>query len=226
MQKRLLSVLLMGLSCNAVAGQTYLAVGAGVSHVSHDEVFAFSNVTVLPNRTVILTPRGNDPAWNALVGYRFSHPEYSRLGVEFGYTYFAIDKEIDAVTAEDTASITTGYWDSDFKAHRIVIKPVYFHDFNAKASAKLGFGLTYTDYKITGNSFQTTQDLATGAETQSAISGEINPENVNKKALGATASVGLDYLISESFTIGAEANVTFDAFASTAQLLGTVGYRF
>lgn len=220
MKKSLLLLPIAFVSITAYS-QPYIVAGYGISAMSHDETVIFTGSNGVANTT--LKPDSSDSVWSVAAGYRANN----NIGLEVGYQQFEADTSIERfVRMTPELARVENNWKADIKAKRLSIKPVYFFDINEKFSTKFGLGLTYTNYKITGTSYEETDHLVGDFETFLPIANVTNPAERSENAIGMTASIGAEYNVWKGITVGVEGNVSYDKMATSSQLFGTVGYRF
>lgn len=203
----------------AVSAQSYITIGYGAASISHDEKVVFGGTTA---QTLI--PEDVDPVWNFAVGFRDND-----AGLELGYSQFNANAStaqfIDGPTAGNGFLQTTDNWMADLKAKQFFLKPIRFYDLNENFTLKLGIGLTYTKYDITGSSQRNIKDPI-GNTTSGPLPGAIDPSARTEDTFGGVASIGFDYVAWKALSLGLEANISYDNIATTTQFLGTIAFRF
>lgn len=222
--KKLVMLLPVALVSISAYSQPYIVAGYGVGSMSHDETLVFTDTATNAVNT-ILKPDSSDSAWHVALGYRAEN----NLGLEVGYQQFEADASREIFVAYLPApdfAIVDNNWKAEIKAKRMSIKPVLFINLDERFTLKTGLGLTYTEYKISGYSYQETDRELADFETYLPIANVTNPVARTEKEVGVLASIGLEYNLWKGVTLGVDGQVGYDKIATTAQLFGTVGYQF
>lgn len=218
MNKFFITLSLFFVAINASA-QSYITVGYGSGSTSHDELVSFSGTN---SRNLL--PDDVDDVWSVALGMR-----KLSLGIEIGYSQFSANSSeslfIEGPGQNNNFQQTTDTWEAELQAKQFFVKPIRFYDVSDDLRIKTGLGVTYTKYVITGNSHREIENLL-GHEVFTPISGVINPQERTADEFGVIGSLGFDYVIWKSLSVGFETNISYDDISTTINYLGTVGFRF
>lgn len=214
--KSLLTVSVIALSVlsSAASAQAYFELGYGYDKVKTNEESVFGTgataVRVKPNQSEgVISLKG---------GYLLSNT-FAVEGELQKFRTKGTHTAINAAGNGGTPPASRDEYKSDLSAYRINAKALYLYDINDQLRLNAGAGLSFTQYNQKSSLTRTPANVATPLPLSV-------PSNKRNLSVGAVASVGLDYALPNNFTVGTDFNFGIDGYSSTAQIMGTIGYRF